>query len=94
MCKTPGDLLHRHELTLQLDGESADLLGAELEGGTLAVNIEDLVAATLQHSQPLSYLASASAACILSAFHEAAFAHLQCTHVKGVHAQFVPISND
>ena len=93
MCKTPGDLLHRHELTLQLNGESADLLGAELEGGTLAVNIEDLVAATLQHSQPLSYLASASAACVLSAFHEAAL-HISSVHIKGVHAQFVPISND
>ena len=68
MCQAPGDLLHRHELTLQLDGESADLLGAELEGGSLAVNIEDLVAATLQHSQPLSYLVSAGDVCMLPAF--------------------------
>jgi hypothetical protein len=54
-----GDLLHRHELNLQLDGESADLLGAALEGQTLAVNIDDLVANTLQHSQSLSYLVGA-----------------------------------
>lgn len=77
-CRTAGDLLHRHELTLQLDGESADLLGAELEGETIAVNIEDLVAATLQHSQPLSYLVGAGTVCMLSAFHKLAFAHLQC----------------
>jgi hypothetical protein len=76
-CHTAGDLLHRHELTLQLDGESADLLGAELEGETIAVSIEDLVAATLQHSQPLSYLVSAGAICMLSAFAEPASAHLQ-----------------
>lgn len=51
-----GDLLHRHELAMQLDGESADLLGATLEGDTIPIDIGDLVADTRDRCQSLSYL--------------------------------------
>jgi hypothetical protein len=87
--RTSGDLLHRHELTLQLDGDSADLLGAELEGETISVSIEDLVAATLKHSQPLSYLVSACTGRMLSASRESAVAYLQGTQVRGEYAEYV-----
>lgn len=46
---------------MQLDGESADLLGATLEGDTIAVDIDDLIKQTCDHSQSLSYLVSVSA---------------------------------
>lgn len=51
-----GDLLHRHELAMQLDGESADLLGATLEGDTIPIDIGDLVSDTRDRCQSLSYL--------------------------------------
>lgn len=51
-----GDLLHRHALDVQLDGETAELLGASLEGETIAVDIGDLVADARSGSRSLSYL--------------------------------------
>ena len=53
-----GDLTHRHALEVQLDGDSAALLGAQLEGDSLSVDIADLVADTRDRCRSLSYLVS------------------------------------
>ncbi len=41
---------------MQLDGECAEMLGGQLSGGTLSVNIDDLVADATEGGGALSHL--------------------------------------
>lgn len=49
-------MLHRHALDVQLDGETAELLGASLEGDTIAVDIGDLITDARSGGRSLSHL--------------------------------------